>query len=67
MQSSSNKRLDEYGPYPFHSEFAEESFSGHGLDTMHFFVDTLKPYIDANYRTKKKESIPGLLDQVVVV
>lgn len=49
-----NKRLDEYGPYPFHSEFAEESFSGHGLDTMHFFVDTLKPYIDANYRTKKE-------------
>ena len=48
-----NNRLDEYGPYPFESDLADESFDGHGLETMLFFTQTLKPYIDQNYRTKK--------------
>lgn len=47
-----NNRLDEYGPYPFSSEYQEESFEGHGYQTMRFFIDTLKPYIDSHYRSK---------------
>ncbi len=45
-------RLDEYGPYPFKdTQLVDIQFEGHGAQTMNFFVNTLKPYIDQNYPT----------------
>lgn len=44
-----NERLNEYGPYPFHSD--DTNFEGKGVQTMEFFVHTLKPYIDQHYPT----------------
>ena len=47
-----NQRLVEYAPYPFYDpQFG--SFEGRGQETMDFFVNELKTYIDKTYRTKK--------------
>ena len=46
-----NARLDEYGPYPFYDP-AFGVFSGKGSMTMDFFVNDLKPYIDAHFPTR---------------
>jgi predicted alpha/beta superfamily hydrolase len=43
-----NERIAEYDPYD--SKYAK----GRGVDYAAFLVKTLKPYIDANYRTKKE-------------
>ncbi|RYY36324.1 MAG: alpha/beta hydrolase [Sphingobacteriaceae bacterium] len=43
-----NERLAEYSPYP--SKYAKEAKGDRYID---FLVKNLKPYIDANYRTKK--------------
>lgn len=45
-----NARLDEYGPYPFADEYFG-TFQGKGEDTMHFFINELKPYIDSHFPT----------------
>lgn len=45
-----NERLDEYSPYPFYDSYFG-SFHGKGKETMSFFIDELKPYIDAHFPT----------------
>lgn len=47
-----HNRLSEYAPFTFQDpRFGV--FPGKGDKTMDFFVNTLKPYIDTHYRTKK--------------
>lgn len=48
-----NERLDEYSPYPFY-DCAFGAFHGKGNLTMEFFVNDLKPYIDAHFPTSPK-------------
>ncbi len=43
-----SERISEYDPYD--SRYGK----GRGIDYTEFLVKTLKPYIDANYRTKKQ-------------
>lgn len=45
-----NSRLDEYGPWPF-ADNAFGIFEGKGKQTMDFFVNELKPYIDEHFPT----------------
>ncbi len=45
-----NARLDEYSPYSFsHKIFGEHT--GKGEQTLDWYVNVLKPFIDSNYRT----------------
>ena len=45
-----NERLDEYSPYRFDDpQFGH--FDGHGDDTMRWFIQEFKPFVDANVRT----------------
>ncbi|MDO6622430.1 glycoside hydrolase family 31 protein [Oceanihabitans sp. 1_MG-2023] len=46
-----SKRLDEYSPWT-HPEYG----GGEGEAYVDFIVNTLKPYIDANFNTKKNKS-----------
>lgn len=46
-----SKRLDEYSPWK-HTEYG----GGEGDTYTDFIVNTLKPYIDSNYNTKKDKS-----------
>lgn len=48
-----NERLDEYSPYPFYDP-TFGAFHGKGIQTMEFFVNDLKPYIDAHFPTSPK-------------
>lgn len=48
-----NQRLNEYSPFPFHSDGVDQDFEGLGTTTMDFFTRTLKPFIDANFPTIK--------------
>lgn len=45
-----NSRLSEYSPYNFRTR-SSGSIKGIGDLTMQWIVETVKPYIDANYRT----------------
>lgn len=45
-----NARLDEYAPWPFADEYFGV-FNGKGEQTMHFFTEELKPYIDEHFPT----------------
>lgn len=48
--NSENARLDEYSPYNFsHKIFGEHI--GKGSQTLDWYVNTLKPFVDAHYRT----------------
>ena len=45
-----NERLDEYSPYRFDDpQFGH--FDGRGDDTMRWFIEEFKPFVDANVRT----------------
>ena len=44
-------RLDEYTPFPF--EYHEQEINAEAQLYGRFLVETLKPYIDKHYRTKK--------------
>lgn len=46
-----NDRLDEYSPYPFADAQLQVQLNGLGEETMDFFVNELKPYIDAHFPT----------------
>ena len=45
-----NKRLEEYSPYSFEESHLGK-IRGRGTTYMNWLVKTLKPFIDANYRT----------------
>jgi predicted alpha/beta superfamily hydrolase len=50
IDNSGDKRINEYSPYDM-----EKYGKGEGDQYVDFLVQTLKPYIDKHYRTKKDE------------
>jgi len=50
-----HERIQEYSPY-HHRKFGE----GQGKDYAAFIIDTLKPFIDSNYRTKPDRADTGI-------
>lgn len=50
-------RLEEYSPWAM----PDYGVTGHGEDYMAFIVSTLKPYVDANYRTRADRASTGLM------
>jgi predicted alpha/beta superfamily hydrolase len=50
IDNGGDKRLNEYSPYDM-----EKYGKGEGDEYVDFLVQTLKPYIDKHYRTKKDE------------
>jgi len=54
IDNGGNKRLSEYNPYTLHiNPVKSDSVVGEGRQYLSFIVNTLKPYIDARFRTKK--------------
>ncbi len=56
-----NHRLEEYAPFPY-ANAEHGRIKGKGSLTMDYLVSTLKPYVDANYRTlpdRKNTMIAG--------
>ncbi len=49
-QNPNNGRMEEYSPYTFFDPKYGVVF-GRGYDTMNWFVEEFKPYIDENFRT----------------
>ena len=49
------ERIQEYSPY-FHRKFGD----GQGKDYATFIIETLKPYVDAHYRTKSHRIYTGI-------
>ncbi len=49
------ERISEYSPY-YHREFGE----GKGKSYSAFIIETLKPYVDAHYRTKPHRDYNGI-------
>ena len=50
IENGSSHRLTEYTPWEFVHD--GQTYVGEGNQYVEFLVDTLKPYIDKNYRTK---------------
>lgn len=55
IDNGSNKRMSEYSPYDYtlKGAFATPDTKGEGKQYVDFLVQTLKPFIDTKYRTKK--------------
>jgi predicted alpha/beta superfamily hydrolase len=49
------ERIREYSPY-YHRKFGK----GEGKDYARFIIDTLKPYVDRNFRTKPEREFTGI-------
>lgn len=56
VEHGGKERINEYTPWP-HDKYG----GGKGKQYIHFIVNELKPYIDANYRTKSKQKHTGLI------
>lgn len=56
IENGGKERVNEYTPWP-HEKYG----GGKGKEYIHFIVNELKPYIDANYRTKSKQKHTGLI------
>ncbi|MFA5297175.1 MAG: alpha/beta hydrolase-fold protein [Lutibacter sp.] len=56
IENAGEERINEYTPWE-----NEKYGGGKGAIYMDFIVNTLKPYIDANYRTKTKQKHTGLI------
>ncbi|MDO9037957.1 MAG: alpha/beta hydrolase-fold protein [Lutibacter sp.] len=56
IENGGEERLNEYTPWK-----NEKYGGGKGTIYMDFIVNSLKPYIDANYRTKKQQKHTGLI------
>lgn len=56
VEHGGKERISEYTPWshPQHG-------GGKGKEYIHFIVNTLKPYVDSNYRTKSKQKYTGLM------
>ncbi|GMA07536.1 esterase [Tetragenococcus halophilus subsp. flandriensis] len=56
IDNSEEKRFDEYMPWEIKVESEEQSISagGMGKDYAKWLVETVKPFIDTHYRTKKE-------------
>lgn len=49
--SPNNGRLSEYSPYDFNDEQFGGPFKGRGEETMQWFINEFKPFIDENLKT----------------
>jgi len=56
IENGGAERINEYTPWK-----NEKYGGGKGAIYMDFIVNSLKPYIDANYRTKKQQKHTGLI------
>lgn len=56
IENGGEERINEYTPW-----VNKKYGGGNGAIYMDFMVNTLKPYIDANYRTKTKQKHTGLI------
>ncbi|MDP3359989.1 MAG: alpha/beta hydrolase-fold protein [Lutibacter sp.] len=56
IENGGEERINEYTPWK-----NEKYGGGKGTIYMDFIVNSLKPYIDANYRTKKQQKHTGLI------
>jgi len=56
VENGGTERINEYTPWK-----NEKYGGGKGAIYIDFIVNTLKPYIDANYRTKKQQKYTGLM------
>lgn len=56
IENGGDERINEYTPWP-HEKYG----GGKGKIYINFIVNTLKPYIDANYRTKPQQKHTGLI------
>ena len=56
IENGGQERINEYTPWS-HEKYG----GGKGAIYIDFIVNTLKPYIDANYRTKKQAKHTGLI------
>ena len=56
IENGGEERINEYTPWK-----NEKYGGGKGNIYMYFIVNSLKPYIDANYRTKKQQKHTGLI------
>lgn len=52
----SHRRLDEYSPFP-----DDRLGGGHGVAYLDFLIDTLKPLIDADFRTRPERAATGMI------
>lgn len=53
-------RFSEYSPYDHVVESTQAHIRGHGDDYLRFIVDTIKPLIDADFRTKPSAGHTGI-------
>lgn len=56
IEHGGKERVNELTPWKH-----ERHGGGKGKEYIHFIVNTLKPYVDANYRTKPKQKHTGLI------
>ena len=56
IDNGKSKRLDEYSPW-----INKKYGGGEGDEYLEFIVNTLKPYIDSNYRTLKSKSNTAII------
>lgn len=77
IDNGGEKRMNEYSPYDFtlKGAFATPDSKGEGKQYVDFLVQSLKPFIDAKYRTKKGpnytfiagSSMGGLISEYAVL
>lgn len=73
IDNGGNKRLNEYTPYDF--MYNKTNVKAEGNEYIEFIVNTLKPFIDGKYRTKKTveytyiagSSLGGLISYYAIV
>ena len=77
IDNGGDKRMSEYSPYDYtlKGAFATPDNKGEGKQYVDFLVQTLKPFIDAKYRTKKGpdftfiagSSLGGLISEYAIL
>jgi metallo-beta-lactamase class B len=58
IDNGGGNRMNEYSPYNF--DVNKQTITAEGNQYINFIVNTLKPYIDAKYRTKKGAQTTGI-------
>lgn len=58
IENGKDKRMSEYTPYNF--TYNNTTIQAEGKEYIEFIVQTLKPFIDSKYRTKKAPEFTGI-------
>lgn len=58
IENGKDKRMSEYTPYNF--TYNKTTVQAEGKEYIEFIVQTLKPFIDSKYRTKKAPEFTGI-------